>query len=98
MKSEDATAGPSSSSSSEVGAFVLGLGFSTVKKGDLVCVLFGCKAPCILRLKTRTRDGDASGGSTSTTGEERYKVVGMCFAPSTGSRERSDTPQRFVLV
>ncbi|KAM7203401.1 Heterokaryon incompatibility protein (HET) domain containing protein [Naviculisporaceae sp. PSN 640] len=98
MKTEGTGIVNTSFGSGGVSTYVLGLGFSTIKRGDLVCVLFGCKAPCILRLKMVTRDADGTSSSMPGRGEERYKVVGMCFAPSTGGRYRSDTPQRFVLV
>ncbi|KAH8746311.1 heterokaryon incompatibility protein-domain-containing protein [Hyaloscypha sp. PMI_1271] len=42
----------------------IGLGFSTIMKRDIVCILYGSKAPCILRQ-------DPSG--------TRYIFVGLCF-------------------
>ncbi len=36
--------------------------------GDIVCILFGCSVPCILR-----------GPEKTTEGEEYYKFVGEAF-------------------
>jgi len=44
----------------------IGLGYATVKKGDVVCILMGCKAPCVLRRSEGLEQG-------------RYRFVGLCY-------------------
>jgi hypothetical protein len=43
----------------------IGLGYSTIKEGDIVCVLYGSMAPCVLRK------------ASSPTG--CYKLIGHCY-------------------
>jgi hypothetical protein len=45
----------------------IGLGYATVKKGDVICILMGCKAPCVLRRKE------------SEEQHGRYVFVGLCY-------------------
>jgi len=42
-----------------------GLGYKTIREGDLVCILYGSKLPCVLR-RVPTAPG-------------HYKVVGLCY-------------------
>jgi hypothetical protein len=44
----------------------IGLGYSTIKEGDIVCVLYGCIAPCVLRKAARMEAGC-------------YKLIGHCY-------------------
>lgn len=83
----------------------IGMGFSTIKAGDLVVVLFGCKAPVILRRENTPPDGTAVGEGGGIEGKEaKYKVVGLCFVHGcmddvvTALRWRGKTLERFVLV
>jgi hypothetical protein len=69
----------------------IGLGFSTIRKGDIVCVLHGSKTPCILRK-------DPLRGC--------YTFVGLCFLhgwmDGTVNPRSLDlwnqTPETFVLI
>ncbi|KAK3371058.1 hypothetical protein B0T24DRAFT_627707 [Lasiosphaeria ovina] len=47
----------------------IGLGFSTVRKGDVLCIILGSKLPCVLR---RGRHG-------SSSGQCLYRLVGQCY-------------------
>ncbi|KAK2606027.1 hypothetical protein QQS21_003545 [Conoideocrella luteorostrata] len=85
----------------------IGLGFSTVKAGDIVVVLFGCRAPVVLRRQRKNKEGgDEVGDGDDARGERerRYKVVGLCFVhgcmdgSAMTSRWRGRVPERFVLV
>jgi hypothetical protein len=44
----------------------IGLGYSTIEEGDIVCVLYGCIAPCVLRKASRMVAGC-------------YKLIGHCY-------------------
>jgi hypothetical protein len=46
--------------------FDIGLGYSTVKEGDIICILFGCIAPCVLREASRMKTG-------------YYRLIGHCY-------------------
>jgi Heterokaryon incompatibility protein (HET) len=76
---------------SEEGGLDLGLAPKAVKKGDLVCLLLGSKAPCVLR--------------SSDEGSGRYRVIGQCYldewmygSPPPGRNWSSSGEQKFVLV
>lgn len=70
----------------------IGLGFSTIRKGDIVCVLYGSRMPCILRKEDISQHG--------------YTVVGLCYLHgwmdgTRNPRSRdwwNETPESFVLV
>ncbi|KAK1758049.1 heterokaryon incompatibility protein-domain-containing protein [Echria macrotheca] len=68
---------------------MVGMGFSTLRVGDLVAFLFGCRAPVVLRM-------ERGGGM--------YTVVGLCFVHGCmdgvemEARWRGRVPERFLLV
>ncbi|RYP12528.1 hypothetical protein DL765_007264 [Monosporascus sp. GIB2] len=84
----------------------IGLGYSIVKPGDLVAVLFGCKAPVLLRRERRAEDVDdgRGGDDVRRDRDRRYKVIGLCFVHGCmdgaliGSRWGGKVPERFILV
>ena len=48
---------------------LLGLGSKDVQDGDLICIIFGCSVPVVLRKIV----------SDEMTGEHHYKLVGDCY-------------------
>lgn len=70
----------------------IGLGFSTVRAGDIVCILYGSQVPCVLRKVDNLRIG--------------YKFVGLCYLHGwmDGSRNPRNwewwrqNPEEFTLV
>ena len=78
-----------------MGGLDIGLAFSTVRDGDIVCILYGCDFPCVLRRCT-------SDGSSRNS----YSFVGLCFLNGwmDGARNSRDwdwwreDPEEFILV
>jgi hypothetical protein len=70
----------------------IGLGYCTIKRGDTVCILYGCNAPCVIRPSHRLPG--------------HYKFVGQCYIHewmNGDTKPRSwewwnEEPQEFVLV
>ncbi|KAI9863872.1 MAG: hypothetical protein M1813_003524 [Trichoglossum hirsutum] len=70
----------------------IGLGFSTIRAGDIVCILYGSQLPCILR------KDDSS--------QHRYTFVGLCFLHGWMDGERNtrnwdwwrQDPEEFILI
>jgi hypothetical protein len=48
---------------------LLGLGSKDVQDGDLICIIFGCSVPVVLRKIV----------SDEMTGEHHYELVGDCY-------------------
>jgi hypothetical protein len=70
----------------------VGLGFSTIRAGDIVCILYGSQLPCILR-----KDDSL---------QHRYTFVGLCFLHGWMDGERNtrnwdwwrQDPEEFILI
>jgi hypothetical protein len=70
----------------------IGLGFSTARSGDTVCILYGSQLPCLLRKDEGSQN--------------RYKLVGLCFLYDWMDGERNlrnwewwkEMPEELVLI
>ncbi|KAF5700270.1 het-6OR heterokaryon incompatibility (het-6OR allele) [Fusarium mundagurra] len=75
--------------------FDIGLGYSTMRKGDFLCILYGSKLPCVLRKNC----GDGSR-------HDVYRFIGQCYLDGwmDGSKNPRDwrwwdlNPQAFIIV
>lgn len=58
----------------------IGMASGKARKGDLVCVLYGCSIPLILRRETKSSFGENDAWSgIEEEGKEVFKLVGECF-------------------
>lgn len=70
----------------------IGLGFSTIRAGDIVCILYGSQLPCILRMD------DSS--------QHRHTFVGLCYLHGWMDGERNtrnwdwwrQDPEELILI
>ncbi|KAH7060580.1 heterokaryon incompatibility protein-domain-containing protein [Macrophomina phaseolina] len=65
----------------QLGQRSIGIGPKAVKKGDLVCILYGCSVPVVLRqmVDGRPVSKDAEILAEEDRGDVHYQVVGECF-------------------
>lgn len=80
----------------------IGMASEKARKGDLVCVLYGCNIPVLLRRRELLSSiGDETEARSEEVGKEEFILVGECFLDGCmdgSALERKDIVERFFSI
>lgn len=80
----------------------IGMASEKARKGDLVCVLYGCNIPVLLRRRELSSSiGDETGARSEKVGKEEVVLVGECFLDGCmdgSALEQKDIVERFFSI